>query len=733
MAIPLSLAKLSSRTLALIEDKCAIKSRKTPYGDSKALFCYSVDHESSIIYVAMGMWRTFCKNFPWTKDDYPIVNNRFLGKLFTKETDLEKGYRDQVDVSMQLLEKLNKDHYAFLSAATGFGKCFHPDQKLILQSRALKRVGDIVPGDLLLGDDWLPREVTSTIVGQGEMYELLVYPLDSPESTAPVPPIKVLTCNADHILCLTKGFSSSDIIEISLADYLLLPETSQRALKLYSMPTGHPNRHPCFRALAATLASKLAPLTPTNFSEWAILDFHYYVRAIFRQVSDRDRSFPLDQLPASTLESFMEAARRAGIMVLLEQNRGWIRPENVHTFEVKSLGIGTYAGFTVSGTNQRFFSDTGIITHNTTIGCYLAVKSGLKTVVMCHLTKVREQWVTALSTKTNGKVQLVTSNFIDPQADYYVMGPMRAARLPREALAAIGFVIIDEAHLTAHATFEQALLRLSPLWIQGLSATPRRADGLHTALEIYFGPRAEFTIRREKKPFTVYKIETNFIPDIRKIPRQGKMIIDWSRALKSLANNPERHKFIADRLVQVLQDPDEYILVLTLRIVEGVAVANLLREALAAGRWVLGPDDQPVIEVFSKSKEGIGGIKSVDRDGIERKFSKTPEDTPRYRVQIFGMKKGGVGYDDPTRTSGVLLDSVKDVEQYEGRVRMVDSTIYDFVDDFGTLETHWSLREKYFLSKGATIVEEPASKPRTTIKGKFKRGAQVFVPDSRGW
>ena len=790
MAVAFSLKTLTSKVITRIEKECILTSRKSSYGDSQKIYCYEIDHTDSSVYVALGTWRKFLKKFPWTKEDYPPTKVRFLGKLMTPETDTEKGYRDQTYVSSLIKQKLEEEHTAFLAAATGFGKCFHPDQLLVMADRSLKRAGDIVTGDLLLGDDWLPRVVTSTITGIGKMYQVIV-PLPGQEQGA-----IVMRCNEDHILCLRSMIENprmTPIIEISVKDYLELPTPYRSTLGLYSLPQTDPYRVPFMAIRASELGGRGLPLSPRELAEWTCMDLHLYSRCFFRAFSDRNFSFPVASVSPEGLASFLEASRRAGILVTIVKNetepsgRVWVHPTDTHQFFLKEVGEGEYAGFTVSGTNQRFFLDNGIITHNTTIGCEIAAKSKVKVAVLCFLDIVRKQWVKALQTKTSGKVQVVTKNELDPEADFYVIGVTKSSKIPRDQLSQIGGVIVDEAHLTVKETFEKALLRFQPLWVLGLSATPRRADGLHSVLEMYFGPKKNFITRRETKPFRVYKIETNFVPKIEYVYRgpRGKTL-DFGTVIASLAESPERRLFITKRLVQVLQDPEEYLLILTLRVEEGLAIARLLREALEEGRWTLGPTDQPVIEVFGKQKGGIiegtmskedlekativtlrklakinalphegidkvtlrkllikyfsspgtkliieakGGIRGIDRKGVVTRYSKIPPEAGLYRVQVVGMKKGGVGYDDPTRTSEAIIDSVRDVEQYEGRVRMKDCSIYDFVDDLGTLEKHWSDRQKHYIAKGAEIIIEKSAMPRTSKRAP----REVFIPGRYGY
>ena len=53
------------------------------------------------------------------------------------------------------------------------GKCLGVSTKVMMFDRSIKNVEDIVPGDMLRGDDDLPRNVLSTTKGKDEMYEIV--------------------------------------------------------------------------------------------------------------------------------------------------------------------------------------------------------------------------------------------------------------------------------------------------------------------------------------------------------------------------------------------------------------------------------------------------------------------------------------------------------------------------------------------------------------------------------
>ena len=152
----------------------------------------------------------------------------------------------------------------------GTGKCHGIDTPILMYDGSIKMVQDIETGDLVMGDDSTPRKVLSLGRGEDEMYDILTQKGDK------------YSVNSEHILCLkvsglniikirkdiqgnnryqTAYFNpytykiqykifaeentakmylenliaqqKSDIVEISVKDYLKLPKSIQQALKGY--------------------------------------------------------------------------------------------------------------------------------------------------------------------------------------------------------------------------------------------------------------------------------------------------------------------------------------------------------------------------------------------------------------------------------------------------------------------------------------------------------------------
>ena len=54
----------------------------------------------------------------------------------------------------------------------------------------------------------------------------------------------------------------------------------------------------------------------------------------------------------------------------------------------------------------------------------------------------------------------------------------------------------------------------------------------------------------------------------------------------------------------------------------------------------------------------------------------------------------------------IFTSDVRDIRQYEGRARGSNTFIYDLVDSFKPLESHYAEREEWYRQRGAKIIVE---------------------------
>nr|AHA12068.1 VV A18 helicase [Giant Blood Marseillevirus] len=171
----------------------------------------------------------------------------------------------------------------------------------------------------------------------------------------------------------------------------------------------------------------------------------------------------------------------------------------------------------------------------TCLGICLASHYGGKTLVVCKSNRVKKQWIESIQKFTTHSAEIVKEKEL-PNADFCVMGPMKCRNFEGD-LSCFRTVIVDECHEICTSVFSEALFKVHPFILIGLSATPDRMDGLGEMLPPFFG--SDPIVRREKKEFKVYKILTGSVPK-RKYDKRGTLI--WTAVLRSLAENKERQK-----------------------------------------------------------------------------------------------------------------------------------------------------------------------------------------------
>ena len=63
---------------------------------------------------------------------------------------------------------------------SGVGKCFHPDTEILMHNGNIKKIKDINPGDILIGNNGRKKKyVTSITNGCDDMYEISSDSIDS--------------------------------------------------------------------------------------------------------------------------------------------------------------------------------------------------------------------------------------------------------------------------------------------------------------------------------------------------------------------------------------------------------------------------------------------------------------------------------------------------------------------------------------------------------------------------
>jgi len=215
----------------------------------------------------------FCKlkltNNELTSNSEGMQNNKTLEKI---KRVMDTQLYGMSDVKEQILcifnNRLKNPNASGLAigmiGSPGTGKCLHPDELVIMYSGELKRAKEVLPNDLLMGDDSTPRKVLSITSGTDKMYRIKPlddfhddYIINEPHilSLICVKKPKIKVCD-DFVYRITwwelgekkkhyvytkfeaKNFAKGikqDIIDISLTDYLNKSNKFKKVYKGYSV------------------------------------------------------------------------------------------------------------------------------------------------------------------------------------------------------------------------------------------------------------------------------------------------------------------------------------------------------------------------------------------------------------------------------------------------------------------------------------------------------------------
>ena len=257
-------------------------------------------------------------------------------------------------------------------------------------------------------------------------------------------------------------------------------------------------------------------------------------------------------------------------------------------------------------------------------------------------------------------------------------------------------IIVDECHKaigtpTKIMQFYKVLSNLSARYKIGVTATPKRSDGLERCMTALLGnivhtiPKEE--VKRYTCPVRVEKRETGYKPNL-DVVLAGDGTIVYSDLIKDLTENEERNGKIASDVVDLIWNRcGGRVLVLSDR----VEHLSVLRQSICEE---LPEDKVKQLKALSNSKKAREERRQILKDLNDGKINVV--------LATYALAKEGL--DVPKLDYVVFATPQKDettVVQSAGRVgRKADGkefgTVIDYVDDFGLLLGYSKKRNNYY-------------------------------------
>jgi len=341
-------------------------------------------------------------------------------------------------------------------------------------------------------------------------------------------------------------------------------------------------------------------------------------------------------------------------------------------------------------TNGVFVASTGF--GKTVVGLALIAKRKVNTLILVHNRQLAEQWLERIKVfLTNvdvgsllgGKDKLTYEVDV---ATYQSLVSRNGIDI-KPAIEKYGQILIDECHHLPASNYECLIKSVHAKYIHGFTATPKRQDGLEKLMYFQIGSviyKAATTTSSFEQQVNVVKTNTCFPPEWL-IPETKPHI---SQVYKHLVCDQARNEMIVNS-IELSVNSNRSVMVLTERKEHIELLAKLMTDK-----------GLKVVELH-------GGISTKQRQERIVLLSKKPEKGEAVVILATG-KYVGEGFDLPYLDTLFITLPIAwkgILAQYAGRIQREWNNktvieIYDFIDDFPTLQRMWKKREKGYKALG---------------------------------
>jgi len=332
----------------------------------------------------------------------------------------------------------------------------------------------------------------------------------------------------------------------------------------------------------------------------------------------------------------------------------------------------------------------------TTVALAIASRLGFRTMIIVHKEFLANQWRERIRQFCPGAtIGLVQQDKIEVEADFVIamLQSLSQKEYKFEDFENIGTIIVDEAHHICAKVFSQALFKMCPKHIYGLSATPVRKDGLTRILHWFMGDTFFSIEREDQKQVEVFTIDF-MCPRYTQLPptmRNGKLAL--AEMITNLTEIPERNEMLV-KLIKKASKGTRQLLVLTDRRFHCQYLNS--RFPNTSGIYMGGMKEAELTE--SSKKKIIFGTFSQAHEGL----------------------------DIPTLDSLILATPKSDIKQAIGRImretegKQNNPQIWDIRDQWSLLGVMYNKRRRVYNQGGFILTNEVNEKTEDVnyFKGK---------------
>ena len=331
-----------------------------------------------------------------------------------------------------------------------------------------------------------------------------------------------------------------------------------------------------------------------------------------------------------------------------------------------------------------------------------------KTIVVVHkdflMTQWRDRIIEFLPDARIGKIQQDTVDIEDKDIVLSMVQSLSMKEYPEDTFESFGLAVFDECHHLGAEVFSRSMQKVSSKYMLGLSATPKRKDGLSKVFEWYMGDIVYKDEKKNEDYAEVQLVECEFTDteyckeeiNFRKEPCMPKMI-------NNICEFKPRTELIIE-LTKKHQQEGRYVLILSDRR-EHLNLMYKMLDGFSRGFYVGGMKPDELRE-------------SQEQDILLATFSMASE-----------------GMDIPKLNTVILASPKSDVEQSVGRifrqkaeVRKFHPLIIDIQDTFSVFKNQSLKRITLYKKLNFTIFKD-GEKIESKKRGRKKKQDNIKIND----
>jgi superfamily II DNA or RNA helicase len=595
--------------------------------------------------------------------------------------ELRDSQKEPVEKS---LKHLSKNPGGIMSLECAAGKCFGHNTKVQMFNGSVKYIQDLIPGELLMGDDGTPRTVLTTCSGYGKLFKIRQDFGDS------------YVVNEEHILSVKNnnykkidvdlknlntnihfGYKEHSNFSIKFEDNINFYDMGYEYLNLNKIPEN---------ILFNSFDNRIKFLS-------GIFDYNlkykdnYFVELSTYKIFNENFYKLLNNLGLyyQKLDSLIIKVFGNNLNFLnLKFYKKNMVNDNFCKLVVEPISDGRYYGLTTDK-NHRFLLEDNTVVHNTVMGLYIGNELGQKMLVVVHTEVLLEQWIERIEMfLPDARIGRIQQNKFDIDDKDIVIGMLQtivARDYTPEKFMSFGTVIFDECHHLGARVFSQCFNKLVSKKMIGLTATVNRKDGLTKVFKYYIGD----IMYSMKKKLNTHNVKIEGIhyfsnSELHKEFYNRRGDLNFPGMLNNIVKIPDRNNLIVNKIKEFIEEGRKIIL-LSHRI-NHLKLLKLMIEKeniLSVGLY-------------------IGGMKM-----------ETLEQSKKSDILLGTYNMVSEGFDDPKRDTLILSTPLSDVVQSAGRIlrkqHESQPIILDIIDEFSVFPKQWKKRSSYYKKEKWEIKE----------------------------